>query len=61
MHVVELDVDYVLDARVKVTFLGLRRVGFSRADGHEAHGQAHWRARADQLSSNSHSYPLLGL
>jgi hypothetical protein len=47
MHIVELDVDYVLDARVKVTFLGLRCFGFSRGDGHEAHGQAHWRTCGD--------------
>jgi hypothetical protein len=47
MHIVELDVDYVLDAGAKVTCPGLRCLGFSRADGQEAHGQAHWRTCAD--------------
>jgi hypothetical protein len=59
MHVVELDVDYVLDAGAKVACLGRRCCGSSRADCQQAYGQARWRTCADQLLSNSHLYPLL--
>jgi len=41
MNIVELDVDYVLDAVAELACLRPRCCGFGRTDGQEAHGQTH--------------------